>query len=51
MSFVLKCSKCKTEIPVEPIVARLLQNNKSNQSFCSTCGSSDTVKIVEKKGG
>jgi len=49
MSYVLKCSACGITIPVEPIVARLMMDNKSNQSWCSSCGASDTVTLVEEK--
>lgn len=47
MNYVLKCSSCGLEIPVEPIVARMMQNNCiKGQSFCSSCGASDCVTLV-----
>ena len=48
MNYVLKCSTCGLEIPVEPIVAKMMKNNRSNQSACS-CGADNTVTLVEKE--
>lgn len=48
MKSVLKCSECGMEIPIEPIVASLMRNNRSKQSFCSSCGANDSVTLVER---
>lgn len=46
VEYILKCTACGLEIPVEPIVAMLMRNNTSDQSFCSSCGASDSVKLM-----
>ena len=48
MRYVLKCSACELEIPVTTIVARMMKNNRSGQSFCPSCGASDSVTLVER---
>lgn len=47
-SYVLRCSVCGFELPAESAVVSLLKDNKSSQSFCSSCGTSDSVELVKR---
>ena len=48
MNYILKCSACGLEIPVEPIVAKMMRSGRSSQSLCSSCGASDSVTLEER---